>query len=150
MKLEKKIPPPIVTALFALLAYVSSLSGSHLVFQGQAILSLVILIIALAIIIIANVQFRRANTTINPFEPETASTLVSDGIFGHSRNPMYLAMAMALGSFCLYLGSWFGFIAIPAFIQYINRFQIIPEEEAMQSLFGQSFTDYCKSVRRWI
>jgi protein-S-isoprenylcysteine O-methyltransferase Ste14 len=150
MKLEKKIPPPIVLALFAALAYVSSLSGSHLVIQGQAILALLLLIAALVIIIIANIQFKRASTTISPMKPETTSTLVSNGIFKYSRNPMYLAMALALGSFCLYLGSWFGFLAVPAFIQYINRFQIIPEEESMQTLFGQAFTDYCKSVRRWV
>lgn len=150
MNLEKKIPPPIVTLIFAILAYVSSLSGSRFTMQGQSLFSAALLIAGVAIIIIANIQFRRADTTINPLKPETASALVSNGIFGYSRNPMYLGMALALASVCLYLGSWFGFVSIPAFIQYMNRFQIIPEETAMNALFGQTYVDYCDTVRRWI
>lgn len=150
MTLENKIPPPIIALVFAILAYVSSLSGAKFSFQGQTYIAFALLISGLAVIIVANIQFRRASTTINPLKPETASTLVTNGIFGYSRNPMYLGMALALASYSLYLGSWICLVSVPAFIQYMNRFQIIPEENAMNSLFGQAFQDYCKTVRRWI
>jgi protein-S-isoprenylcysteine O-methyltransferase Ste14 len=33
---------------------------------------------------------------------------------------------------------------------YITLFQILPEEKAMQDLFGETFEDYKARVRRWI
>jgi len=101
-------------------------------------------------IIIANIQFKKVATTINPFTPKTTSTLVTTGIFAYSRNPMYLGMALILTGICIYLGSWLGLVAIPAFIQYIDRFQIIPEETALKGLFPQPFSEYCTQVRRWV
>ena len=35
-------------------------------------------------------QFHRAHTTFNPLSPETASALVTSGVFAWTRNPMYL------------------------------------------------------------
>ena len=150
MTLEKKIPPPIVTLVFAILAYVSSLSGAKFNFHGQSLISLLLIVLGLFVIVTAFIQFKRASTTISPLKPETANTLVSNGIFGYTRNPMYLGMALILTGLCVYLGSWFGLLAIPAFIQYINKFQITPEEVALKDLFGDSFTKYCNTVRRWV
>ncbi len=41
-------------------------------------------------------------------------------------------------------------LAVIAFIAYITRFQIIPEERALTEKFGQSYIQYRNSVRRWI
>ncbi len=150
MNLEKKLPPPIVTAIFAGLAYISSLSGSKFTFSGQISLAFGFVCTGLLAIIVANIQFKQASTTINPLKPETTSSLVDTGIFGYSRNPMYLGMAFILAGFCLYFGSWVGLIAIPAFVQYMDRFQIIPEETALKDIFGENYTQYCVEVRRWI
>jgi protein-S-isoprenylcysteine O-methyltransferase Ste14 len=37
-----------------------------------------------------------------------------------------------------------------AFVPYMNRFQIGPEERAMEQAYGQSFTEYRRRVRRWL
>jgi protein-S-isoprenylcysteine O-methyltransferase Ste14 len=42
------------------------------------------------------------------------------------------------------------FAFLPAFVVFMNRFQITPEERALESLFGEDFKSYCANVRRWI
>jgi protein-S-isoprenylcysteine O-methyltransferase Ste14 len=37
-----------------------------------------------------------------------------------------------------------------AFALYITRFQIVPEEKALHSLFGAAFVEYRQKVRRWL
>ncbi len=96
-------------------------------------------------------SFRQAKTTVNPVQPTQASTLVVSGIYRFSRNPMYLG-------FLFLLLSWAAFLAnIPAlllgpplFAGYMNKFQILPEEKILCSLFGDDFEIYKNRVRRWI
>ena len=40
--------------------------------------------------------FHRAQTTVNPLVPESASSLVTDGVYRYSRNPMYLGFLLLL------------------------------------------------------
>jgi protein-S-isoprenylcysteine O-methyltransferase Ste14 len=39
---------------------------------------------------------------------------------------------------------------LPAFVLYLNRFQIVPEERFMQERFGEAYAQYRAEVRRWI
>ncbi|MFT5889590.1 MAG: protein-S-isoprenylcysteine O-methyltransferase Ste14 [Zhongshania sp.] len=50
-------------------------------------------------------SFRRAGTTVNPLKPEFATSLVIVGIYGYSRNPMYLGFLCGLLAWVLVLGS---------------------------------------------
>ena len=93
--------------------------------------------------------FRAARTTVNPLKPEAASALVQSGVYRVSRNPMYVGFALLLLAWCLYLGSLLSFIGVLSFVFFIDRFQVLPEERAMHSLFGTEFDDYAKKVRRW-
>ena len=43
-----------------------------------------------------------------------------------------------------------GFSIIPLFILFITKYQIIPEEEVLESIFGQEYLRYINKVRRWI
>jgi len=94
--------------------------------------------------------FRQAATTVDPMQPEEASTLVTTGIYKLSRNPMYLGMLLVLLGWFVYLGTLFNLMLLGLFIWFINRYQILPEENALQSRFGEEYTRYCKSTRRWI
>lgn len=94
--------------------------------------------------------FRRARTTINPVRIESASTLVSTGIYGISRNPMYVGLAGLLFSLAIGLARPWLLLGPLAFVLFTTRFQIIPEERAMQARFGDRFTAYRARVRRWL
>jgi len=95
-------------------------------------------------------QFARSSTSVDPHHPEKASVLVTSGVFQFSRNPMYLAMLLILVGGFIKFGEPAGLIVLAFYIGYMNRFQIQPEEEMMQEKFGEAFSVYKKSVRRWI
>ena len=41
-------------------------------------------------------------------------------------------------------------LALPAFVLYLNRFQIVPEERALLAKFGSQYLEYQRTVRRWL
>ncbi|MDG2060653.1 MAG: isoprenylcysteine carboxylmethyltransferase family protein [SAR86 cluster bacterium] len=148
--LKTKIPPPIIAIAFIVILYISSVWMDSYIFEGQLIFSLFIFILGLGCVLSASTQFRRINTTVNPLNPESASHLVVDGIFKFTRNPMYLGLCAVILAFGIYVGTWFVFILLPLFVVSINYLQIVPEEIALQKLFGDEYVSYCNSVRRWI
>ncbi len=150
--LEKKIPPPILMIVFAVLIWVISLFSNTITwsFQIRIIVSLLLLLLSVSISISAIRTFRKVETTVNPLHPETASILVSEGIFSISRNPMYIGLALILVAWSVFLATVWGFLLVFLFILYLNRFQIIPEERALKKLFGLKYEDYLAKVRRWI
>ena len=108
------------------------------------------LVLGFVILISAVRLFRKDKTTVNPLSPEQATKLVTDGIFKYSRNPMYLGMALVLGSIAVFFNLIGGIILVALFCAYITKFQILPEERAMRDLFSDDFDKYTKATRRWI
>jgi len=150
--LELKIPPVLITSLFALLMWlVSRLTPAIPMSQALKIIFLLVFAGLAAYVGLAAVAaFKKANTTVNPLTPESISSLVVTGIFKRTRNPMYLALMLALTGWGLYLANIFSLLVAVCFVLYMNRFQIQPEERALEEIFGAQFTDYKNQVRRWI
>jgi len=90
----------------------------------------------------------RAKTTLNP--NAVPDHLVTTGPFGITRNPMYLGFLLILAGWAAARANVLAFLALPAFVLYMNQFQIKPEERALMSIFGDEFKAYCSTVRRWI
>ena len=99
---------------------------------------------------IALFYFLRSRTTINPLKPASASALVTGGIYRFTRNPMYLGLATLLFAWAIYLGNLAALAGMPLFILYMNRFQIAPEERALEARFGADYVAYRTRVRRWV
>ena len=95
-------------------------------------------------------QFRRSGTTVEPFRPDRASTLVTSGANAVTRNPMYVGMAGLLVANALRRGSWPALLPAAAFVALIDRYQVRFEEEALRGKFGPAFDAYCAAVPRWI
>jgi protein-S-isoprenylcysteine O-methyltransferase Ste14 len=102
-----------------------------------------------AIAAAAVLQFRRARTTVNPYTPAKSSALVNSGVFGYSRNPIYLGLSVALCGWAVALGSLSPWAVPPLFVLVITRLQIEPEEAVLATLFGAAYSDYCARVGRW-
>jgi protein-S-isoprenylcysteine O-methyltransferase Ste14 len=102
------------------------------------------------IALLALISFGLARTTIDPIHPSRASTLVTNGIFRVSRNPLCLSLLLLLISYALRLDSWVVWLGPVLFASYITRFQIIPEEAVLAAKFGTAFQDYKRHTRRWI
>ena len=148
--METKIPPPIVTLIFGLSIYFSRGIFQVVEIKYSFYFGILLLVLGFVILISAVRLFRKDKTTVNPLSPEQATKLVTDGIFKYSRNPMYLGMALVLGSIAVFFNLIGGIILVALFCVYITKFQIIPEERAMMNLFAQDFDEYKKVTRRWI
>lgn len=150
--LELKIPPLILVLLAALAMWALALLApewalSH--FTSRLIAAICGALGSL-FCLLGVLAFRRANTTVDPRYPEKAACLVVVGIYGVSRNPMYLGFLFMLLGFAFFLQNYAAFIVLPFFIIYLQYFQIRPEERYMQEKFGDDFTQYTARVRRWL
>lgn len=97
-----------------------------------------------------SLAFRRAGTTVNPLRPARASQLVVAGVYRISRNPMYLGLLLGLIALTVYLAAPMALSGPVGFGGYIDRFQIRPEERALEAKFGGAYADYKRRVRRWL
>lgn len=78
-----------------------------------------------------------------------ADTLVTEGIFNHCRNPLYIGnILMLLGIGILANSLVYVFIVIPVFL-FIYQAIVLAEEDFLQKKFGNGFVEYCKQVNRW-
>ncbi|MBA5763011.1 isoprenylcysteine carboxylmethyltransferase family protein [Vibrio sp. 404] len=150
--LERKIPPVAVFIIFivAMVKFDQSLLG----FAAEFPLpwwGLAVSIVLSGVIGVAGVnEFRKAKTTVNPVKVDSASTVVDSGIFAYSRNPMYLALLILLVGIGYWQQNIICLLLPIGFVLYMNRFQIAPEERALEALFGVQYIDYKNRVRRWI
>lgn len=146
--LEHRIPPPLVAIISGLLMWLAVRPIAPL--SGRLWLALLVVLAGAAVCLAGVASFRHARTTVNPLKPESASSLVVAGIYRHTRNPMYLGFAIILLGWCVFLGSALAVLGVAAFVLYIGRFQIRPEERALRELFGAEFEAFCGRVRRWV
>lgn len=149
--MKLKLPPVIVVLIFAIAMYFLDrwLPVGEFDFFGREVLIWILVGSSLVISLAALGQFVRSQTTIHPGKPDDTSTLVTKGVFRFSRNPMYLGMLMLLIAWGLYLGNAFNTLLAALFVAYMNHFQIIPEEIALEARFGNAYRKYLIETRRW-
>ncbi|MBB5280839.1 methyltransferase family protein [Pacificimonas flava] len=102
----------------------------------------------LAIIGLAVERFARAGTNPEPWKP--ATTVVADGIYRLSRNPMYLGMALAYAGIAVLADSALTLaLLLPALL--IVDFGVIRREEAyLERKFGARYRNFTAQTRRWL
>ena len=148
--MKKRIPPPLIAMLCVLIIFLSKSIFPSFVFSYKLQLGIFVSTIGFLLLIISIKSFIDNKTTINPLNLKKSTYLVTSGIFRFSRNPMYLGMLLFLLGTAIILNIIGGLIISILFIFYMNFFQIIPEEKALQNLFGKNYRNYRKTVRRWI
>ena len=151
--LELKIPPVAVAlAVAAAMWFASSILplSIQVPIVVRALAAAILALLGAGVGIAGIIEFRRARTTVNPIKPDTASVLVTSGIYRVSRNPMYLGMLFALIAWAAFMSDATAFIVASVFVPYLNRFQIAPEEWVLSARFGAEFADYKARVRRWL
>jgi len=150
--LQHKIPPPLVAAAIAFAMWpLSSWLPKVVVAEPTRLgLTITFAVVGFTFALAGAIAFKRAKTTVNPLHPEQTTALVTSGIYRLSRNPMYAGMLLCLLAWAIYLASPLALAGPVAFILFINRFQIEPEEKILAAKFGAAFTAYCAAVRRWL
>ncbi|MDP5253043.1 MULTISPECIES: isoprenylcysteine carboxylmethyltransferase family protein [unclassified Vibrio] len=149
-RLALLIPPPVLLLICAAIAYgLSHIKGLSWAMPRQTLVAVVTLIFAVTIAIAALIPFIKHKTTINPHHIERTRYLIEDGIYAHSRNPMYLSLALILFAYSYTLSSPLSLLSCFVFVAYLNTFQIAPEEALLKQKFGDQYQAYCARVRRW-
>lgn len=150
--MKNKIPPPIILLLSGIAMWFIAHSEFAYTIANPFALIMAIILAALGILISASAirRFKAVETTINPLHPDSATSLVHHGVFGRTRNPMYVGLFLVLLGWAVWLQSLSNVIVLIAFVLSLTELQIKPEEAALKKVFGQGYVEYCKRVRRWI
>lgn len=152
MKLELKIPPAVITLIITIAMW---WIDQYLVLDWalfEPIWSVSFMFVGIGGLfgVLGLIEFYKSSTSIDPHDPHKASSLVTNGVYSISRNPMYVGLLLILVGYGFYLGNVLVFAMLPLFIGYMNRYQIIPEENIMEENFGEEYQKYKSEVRRWL
>ena len=72
------------------------------------------------------------------------------GIYGITRNPMYVGLAMVYLGITCFIGNWWNIILFPLLFLIVQEYIIKREEKYLEFEFGQQYDDYKRIVRRWL
>jgi protein-S-isoprenylcysteine O-methyltransferase Ste14 len=107
-----------------------------------------LILIGIAVLVAGIRNFSRAGTPVRSIRPTSA--LVTTGIHGWSRNPIYLGMFLIYGGIGLAVRSPWILILAPPLAATI-RYGVVAREEAyLERRFGDAYRDYKARVRRWL
>ena len=150
--LELKVPPVGLGGIAAGLMWCarSAAPDFDFLFRSNSAFPVGLALIGALLCLAGVVSFRRAKTTVNPMKPDSTSSLVVSGIYRYTRNPMYLGFLLILLAWAAALSNMLALVMLPAFVLYMNRFQISPEERVLASRFAQDYAEYRARVRRWL
>jgi protein-S-isoprenylcysteine O-methyltransferase Ste14 len=93
-------------------------------------------------------NFTRASTPVPTRAPTRA--LVTTGIHGRSRNPIYVSMFLAYAGIGLLANTaWIFVLLVP--LALVIRYGVVAREEAyLERKFGDAYRAYRSRVRRWL
>jgi protein-S-isoprenylcysteine O-methyltransferase Ste14 len=79
-----------------------------------------------------------------------ADSLVTAGLFAHSRNPLYLGNLLGLCGFLLIHDSALAYLVGVPFFALAYLAMVVAEEDFLGRRFGQAYADYCRAVPRFL
>ena len=146
-------PPPLIAAATVVLglaldrvlpAYVLTVLMS---FPLRIVLALLLAGAGGALILFAEMRFRSAGTAVLPGRPSTA--LVTDGVYAHVRNPMYVGLALVTAAIAIAVASdWTLVLMVPA-AAVMHVGVVLREERYLDALFGDVYRRYRATVPRY-
>jgi protein-S-isoprenylcysteine O-methyltransferase Ste14 len=82
-------------------------------------------------------------------DTDRPDALITSGIFGFSRNPIYVAFALVLIGEFLIFPNWILLAYVAGFVLVVHR-QVLREEDYLTAHYGQEYLAYCGRVRRYV
>jgi protein-S-isoprenylcysteine O-methyltransferase Ste14 len=147
-----RLPPPFVPLIalgvgLLVHAFVWPLS---LPLAGLARFALAALLLAAGVGLMAGAfgHFQRTGQDPKPWlaTPE----IIATGVYRFTRNPMYLSMGLLQAGLGVALANAWVVLLVPVTGAVIQATAIRHEETYLERKFGAIYTDYCRSVRRWL
>ena len=145
-----RFPPPLLPAGFILGGWLLDRrlplpisDGAASWWPGVAIVGLALLFACVALL-----QFLRARTHVEPWQP--TSSVIQTGLFRYSRNPIYLAFCIATLGCGLLLNNWWIVLGVIPLVGLLQVLVIRKEERYLEAKFGETYLEYRRRVRRWL
>jgi protein-S-isoprenylcysteine O-methyltransferase Ste14 len=146
-------PPPLIALAAVLLglaldwllpAYVLTVL---LCFWERVVIAVILIGAGAALAIPALRGFRSAGTHVEPWKASTV--LVTGGIFGRLRNPMYVGLTLLLAGLSIFLASDWMLVMTIVFMPVIHFGVVKREERYLEAKFGDAYRAYKASVPRY-
>lgn len=147
-----RFPPPLIYLLLLVLGIWTGLKlnlpGIGLDESAVTVIGALLAVIGIIVNFAGAGLFHKLRTAIIPFKP--ATKLVTSGIYGWTRNPMYLGMALIYAGIAILFDSILALALLPLVLAIIQTNVIAREEVYLERRFGDAYRDYKRRVRRWI
>ena len=144
-----RIPPPAVYLGFLIAGILldSAWMGGELASTSSMAIGLAVFLAAGLLAANSVPRHRKEGSNVEPWKPTTK--IISDGLYGRSRNPIYVAMAIAYGGIAIAADSGAAMVLLLPCLAVIRYYVIAREERYLAQKFGEEYREYMNSVRRW-
>ncbi|MGL4288772.1 MAG: methyltransferase family protein [Phreatobacter sp.] len=145
--------PPVLPAAALVAAIILDWLPPHVLapavgFNLQVLAGVIITATALWLGIGAVRLFGKAGTNVVPTQPTL--TIVTDGPYRFTRNPMYLGMVLGLLGISLIFSLEWGVILTPVLWLALDRMIVVREEAYLRAKFGAAYEALLSRTRRWL
>ncbi|EBA03734.1 isoprenylcysteine carboxyl methyltransferase family protein [Rhodobacterales bacterium HTCC2150] len=107
-----------------------------------------IMLCAMLLIVWSGFWVRRKMTGIEPRKQPTS--LIVEGPYRLSRNPIYLAMVVMSFGFALWLSALSAILPVIGLVFVLRNRFVLPEEAVLIDTFGDEAHAYIRQTRRWV
>ncbi len=151
---QVRIPPPILIVACLIAGWGLDWGRSWLILPAnrwvapRVALSGALILLGLGLNVYCAWQFKKAQTCIKPWR--ATSSIITNGPYRYSRNPIYLGFAIAAAGIALAFNTWWMLLSALAFVLIANKFVIEREEKYLEGKFGESYSNYRQKTRRWL
>lgn len=111
-------------------------------------IGMVVLIVGIVFLILSARTLIKNKTTVNPDGAST--TIVKEGIFLFTRNPMYFSLTLIYIGTSIMLNAWASFFLIIPLLIIVQKGIIEREEKYLTRKFGDEYLSYKSKVSRWL
>jgi protein-S-isoprenylcysteine O-methyltransferase Ste14 len=107
-----------------------------------------VVVVGVAVIVSARIWFTRSGQSPTPWTP--TPSLIFQGPYRFTRNPMYLGATTILLGLGLALGNLWIDVLAPVALGVVHVIAVLPEEQYLSEKFGDGYTQYRARVRRYL
>lgn len=135
-------------SLFFLLIALEVLVPLELDLSFMNIFALLCLVFSLFIALWSKYLYARRKTSYDP--ADTPIVLITDSLYAHSRNPIYIALLLAYFGISILLSLSYFLLGTFVLFLVLSKLVIPHEEEDLERIFPHAYGEYKLSVPKWL
>jgi protein-S-isoprenylcysteine O-methyltransferase Ste14 len=142
--------PPLIWLVNAVISVLVHLFiGLPIASYGSCLVcGIALIIVAPMLALWALITMKTTGTNVGPAKP--ALTIVRDGPFRFTRNPMYLALCLLQIALGFFLNDWITLLFVVPLALIFHYGVVLREERYLTAKFGEPYLQYKRKVARWI